>query len=320
MRMTTLTLPMLAVMALAPSIAAQDSSTGSRVRVIGRSPLRITDRDGQPRVWINGEEVTGRVQDVLFRRARLGVTVELVPSAETDSIGARIGAVTPGGPAAAAGIRSGDIITRLNGERLVGPRTTNPRDGESAPGARLIELAAKLGPGDTVTVEYSRDGRRTTTTLITADEPGAFAFTMRRDTFRLGDPMDGSIERMLTLPELRMERLFPDNDSRIRMFDTRPNIVVRQFGGPLADLELTPLNPDLATYFGTTEGILVIRAPETSRLGLKGGDVILNLDGRKPANPGALLRILRTYEPDEEITFEVLRLKKREKVTGTIGR
>ncbi len=316
MRMTTLTFPLLAVMALAPSIAAQDSSTGSRVRIIGRSPLRVTDRDGQPRVWINGEEVTGRVQDVLFRRARLGVTVELVPSAETDSIGARISAVTPGGPAARAGIRSGDIITRLNGERLVGPGTPNPRDGESAPGARLIELAAKLEPGDTVTVEYSRDGRRTTTSLVTATEPGAFAFSMGS----LGDSTRASVERMLTMPEFRMERLFPNDDSRIRMFETRPNIVFREFGGPLADLELTPLNPDLAAYFGTAEGILVIRVPEKSRLGLKGGDVILNLDGRKPTNPAALLRILRTYEPEEEITFEVLRLKKREKVTGTIGR
>ncbi len=319
MRMTTLTLPLLAVMALAPSLTAQDTSASSRIRIVGRSPLRITDRDGQPRVWINGEEVTGRVQDVLFRRARLGVTVELASSAEIDSIGARISAVTPGGPAAKSGIRSGDIITRLNGERLV-RSDARPRDGESAPGARLIELAAKLGPGDTVTVEYSRDGRRTTTTLVTADEPGAFAFSMLRDAFRLGGPMRGSIERMLTLPELRMEQLFPNDEFRGRVLESRPNIVFREFGGPLAALELTPLNPDLAAYFGTAEGILVIRAPEKSSLGLKGGDVILSLDSRKPANPGALLRILRTYAPDEEITFEVLRMKKRERVTGTIGR
>jgi S1-C subfamily serine protease len=310
--MSTLALPLLAIMALTPSLAAQDTSTRSRIRIIGR--------DGQPRIWIDGEEVTPRVQDVLLRRARLGVTVELVPSAETDTIGARISAVTPGGPAARAGIRSGDIITRLNGQRLVGPGTaTSPRDGESAPGARLIEIAAKLGPGDTVTVEYSRDGRRTTTSLVTANEPGAFAFTMR-DYVGANDSMRTSIERILTMPEFRMERLFPDDDSRTRMFETRPNIVFREFRGALADLELTTLNPDLAAYFGTAEGILVIRVPEKSPLGLKGGDVILNLDGRKPSSPGALLRILRTYEPEEEITFEVLRLKKRETVTGTIGR
>lgn len=312
MRMTKYTLPLLAAIALTPSLAAQDTSTGSRVRIVGRTPLRI----GESRVWINGEEMTDRVQDILLRRARLGVTVELIPSADTDSIGARISAVTPGGPAARAGIRSGDIITRLNGERLVGPGTANPREGESAPGARLIELAARLAPGDTVTVEYARDSRRTTTSLVTASEPGAFTFTMRRP----GDSTRNSIERILTMPEFRMERLFPDNDSRVRLLETRPNMVFREFGGPLADLELTSLNPDLGAYFGTTDGVLVIRAPEKGRLGLKGGDVILSVDGRKPTNPAALLRILRTYEPDEEITFDVLRLKKRDKVTGTIGR
>lgn len=311
MRITTITLPLLAILALTPSLAAQDTTAGSRIRILGR--------DGQPRIWIDGKEVTGRVQDVLLRRARLGVTVELVPSAETDTIGARISAVTPGGPAAKAGIRSGDIITRLNGERLVGPGTPNPRDGESAPGARLIELAAKLGPGDSVTVEYSRDGRRTTTSLVTASEPAAFAFTMR-DYARANDSLRGSIERVLTMPELRMDRLFPNDDIRVRMLETRPNAVFREFGGPLADLELSSLNPDLGAYFGTAEGILVIRVPEKSRLGLKAGDVILNLDGRKPSTPGGLLRILRTYEPEEEITFEVLRLKKRERVTGTVGR
>jgi len=307
MRMTNGTLPLIVAMALAPSLAAQDTSTGSRIRILGR--------DGQPRIWINGEEATGRLQDVLLRRARLGVTVELAPASETDSIGARISAVTPGGPAAKAGIRSGDIITRLNGERLVRPGARTP-NGESAPGAHLIELAARLGPGDTVSVEYARDGRRTTTSLVTADEPGAFAFSMQRP----GDSTRRSIERILTMPEFRMERLFPNDESRIRMLETRPNIVFREFGGPLADLELTPLNPDLAGYFGTTEGVLVIRSPERSSLGLKGGDVILSVDGRKPASPGTLLRILRTYAPDETITFDILRMKKREKVTGTIGR
>lgn len=312
MKMSAFALPLLAILALGPSLAAQDTSTRSRIRILGR--------DGQPRIWVDGEEVTPRVQDILLRRARLGVTVELVPSAETDTIGARISAVTPGGPASKAGIRSGDIITRLNGQRLVGPGTpTSSRDGESAPGARLIELAAKLEPGDSVTVEYVRDGRRTTTSLVTANEPGAFAFTLR-DYGRANDSMRGSIERILTMPELRMDRLFPNDDIRVRMLETRPDAVFREFGGPLADLELTSLNPDLGAYFGTAEGILVIRVPGKSRLGLKAGDVILNLDGRKPSSPGALLRILRTYEPDEEIAFEVLRLKKREKVTGTIGR
>ena len=38
-----------------------------------------------------------------------------------------------------------------------------------------------------------------------------------------------------------------------------------------------PLNPDLGSYFGATDGVLVINVPQGSTLGLKGGDVVLNV-------------------------------------------
>jgi S1-C subfamily serine protease len=88
------------------------------------------------------------------------------------------------------------------------------------------------------------------------------------------------------------------------------------FASPLADLELAPLNPDLGRYFGATEGILVISAPKDAELGLKGGDVVLSVDGRKPANPSHLLRIMRSYDRGESFKLEILRNGKRETVTG----
>ena len=86
----------------------------------------------------------------------------------------------------------------------------------------------------------------------------------------------------------------------------------------LGDLELAPLNADLGSYFGTTEGTLVIRVPEGSTLGLKGGDVILSVDGRKPSSPASLMRILRSYEAGESIKLEIIRQKKRETVAGKL--
>jgi S1-C subfamily serine protease len=91
------------------------------------------------------------------------------------------------------------------------------------------------------------------------------------------------------------------------------------YGSPLADLELAPLNSDLGRYFGATDGVLVISVPKESQLGLKGGDVVLTVDGRKPATPSQLLRILRSYESDETLKLEVLRNHKRETVTGHLG-
>ena len=74
---------------------------------------------GTPRaqIWINGEEVDP-MGWVANRRARLGVTLDMRAS-ENDSIGATISSVTPGGPAAKAGLRSGDIITKIDGKALV---------------------------------------------------------------------------------------------------------------------------------------------------------------------------------------------------------
>jgi S1-C subfamily serine protease len=90
-------------------------------------------------------------------------------------------------------------------------------------------------------------------------------------------------------------------------------------GGALAELELAPMNPQLGRYFGTNEGVLVIRAPSESKLRLKGGDVVLSVDGRTVASPAHLIRVLRSYEAGESFKVEVMRMKKRETVQGTIG-
>jgi S1-C subfamily serine protease len=59
--------------------------------------------------------------------------------------------VTPGTPAAAAGLREGDVIVRIN-EREV----RNLRD--------YGEVLRQLAPGDKVTVHFRRDGAVMTVT------------------------------------------------------------------------------------------------------------------------------------------------------------
>ena len=79
------------------------------------------------------------------------------------------------------------------------------------------------------------------------------------------------------------------------------------------------MNPELGEYFGTDEGVLVISSPADAGLGLKGGDVVLAVDGRKPAGPSHLLRILRSYESGESFKLDILRNRKRETVTARLG-
>ena len=60
--------------------------------------------------------------------------------------------------------------------------------------------------------------------------------------------------------------------------------------------------------------------PDSAPLGLKAGDVVLNVDGRKVSSPGQLMRILASYDSDEPIGLEVMRQKKRITLKGTFGR
>jgi S1-C subfamily serine protease len=46
---------------------------------------------------------------------------------------------------------------------------------------------------------------------------------------------------------------------------------------------------------------------------------VLAVDGRKPATPSQLLRILRSYERNESMKLDVLRDHKRETITGKLG-
>jgi hypothetical protein len=154
-------------------------------------------------------------------------------------------------------------------------------------------------------VDYRRGAERRTTSLVTdADQlvhvegrrlPAGMAF---RVSPRAMGAMPAFRSRPFELPAPAFE-LF--------------------LAGDLAELELAPLNADLGQYFGTGDGVLVISAPRDSRLGVRGGDVVLAVDGRKPDGPLHLLRILRSYDGGERFKLDILRSRKRESLTASLA-
>jgi hypothetical protein len=223
-------------------------------------------------------------------RGRIGVVVKTVPDAADDKLGARIEAVTPSAPAEKAGLKAGDIITRFNGTALGGVRSED--EDASGPGMKLIELARSLDPGDTVQVEYRRGSDSRKATLV-AEEVA------------WGGMPRGEMAEIPEMPEMghMLERL-----QGLRM---GPGEIALTMGDAWGGIELVSLNPDLGEYFGTREGVLVVRASEDSTLPLKGGDVIVAIGGRKPTSPMHAMRILRSYESGETVSIEVLRKQKR---------
>ena len=240
------------------------------------------------------------------RRARLGISVN-VRSRVTDSIGAYVNSVTPGGPAAKAGLKSGDIITRIDGTALVGGDLESAPD-QSAPGLRLIEQVARLQPNDTIAMEFRRGAIHRTVPLVTGDEPATGMFGPDGFALRINPdeaPGDESGEE-------RFRHRIGDPGAEGLPYGA----FTMTFNSPLADLELAPINPALGRYFGVASGVLVIDLPDSSPLGLKPGDVVLAVGGRVPSNPPHLIRILLSYDAGEEIRMDVMRMKRRESVTG----
>jgi S1-C subfamily serine protease len=83
-------------------------------------------------------------------------------------------------------------------------------------------------------------------------------------------------------------------------------------------MELVSLSPGLGRYFGTDEGLLIVRAPDNEEIGLEDGDVIRMIGTRKPNDPGHAMRILRSYEPGEELVIQILRETESREVRLTL--
>jgi putative serine protease PepD len=100
---------------------------------------------------------TGRVTHAFF-----GLQTVPIPPAAAAQAGAPGGlyvqAVTPGGPAARAGLQASDVITSVDGE----PATSN---------LQLQELTLTKKPGDTVSIGYSRAGQSATATVTLGAQP-----------------------------------------------------------------------------------------------------------------------------------------------------
>jgi hypothetical protein len=203
-------------------------------------------------------------------RARLGIFLE-EQGGRSDSAGARVRGVVPEGPADKAGLERGDLLLRFNGTALGGTQ-------------KLLELAHRLEPGDTVKLEYRRGSETRTATVVADRMRPRFAMMFNR----MGGKGWGDGGNMM----------FMRSHSR-------------------AGLALVQMSRDLGEYFGTSEGLLVVKPPVDSASPLKAGDVILAIDGRKPQSVEHGLKILGSYAPGEKAKLDVMRKRQRTSLSWT---
>lgn len=210
------------------------------------------------------------------RRAVLGIQIDDDPGKQ----GARVLSVSPGGPAAEAGLRGNDIIIALDGEDL--PDTNADRV--------LVTKMRQVKPEQKVKVRVLRDGKKSDYVLVA--RPMDRMFNVRLP--HMGDmgPMGevaGIGGALHTAPLVHHFRFWP---------------------GEFEGLELATITPKLGAYFGVTEGVLVVQAPKEGAFKLEDGDVLQSIDGRKPDDGPHALRILRSYSSGEKLNLTVLRQRK----------
>jgi len=227
-------------------------------------------------------EIERRIQIVGDDRPRLGVNI-----GDDDSNGPVEGVlvvgVTPGSAAEDAGLRSGDVITSINGEAM-------SADEAEAAMQLILEFMEGVEEGDILDVEYLREGKVGTVEVEPRPvQEQVFAFR--------GFPRDFS------MPDVHVAPNVVENFNH--------NLAFAWSGNVWSDMELVELNEGLGKYFGADSGVLVVSAPDSPALQLEDGDVIRKIDDREPTSVRHAMRILGSYQAGETLQIEILREKKQ---------
>ena len=302
---------------------------------------------GGPEPVVAQEDREDAAAELRAKRYRLGLLHW--PSAN----GVDVATVLMHGPGYEAGIRRGDRIVSVNGHPLDEPVADEDErelpEGLSRSQARLGWLVDEIPADESFEVGVERDGESLTFTVEPGDYPMApwetewwssgvyeslaeaaraqesLAEQLRDAMGRVnvrGQPhefefgwvaprvyIDGlPTERELLEPQVELLSALDYGDWWRDRF--------HHLGGNL--LELTQLNPELGAYFGTEEGILVLDVEEDGTLGLRPGDVVVEIGGRKVDDVSDMRRILRSYEEDEAVDFGIWRDGARATAVGTI--
>ena len=218
-------------------------------------------------------------------RAVLGVMLsDEMENGETR--GARLLAVTPGSGADKAGLKAGDLVIALNGQSIAAERGD-----DHTPQRKVHDVMRKLKAGDTVKVDYERDGKRAQTTVTT-------------------QPPDRDLGLMSAMESVK-PLLNPEE------MDRRMMQGMWWRGHPMG-FELAKLDEDLASYFKTKEGVLVVKAPKSSALTLKGGDVIQKVNGEAVSDPMEVMDKLRDMDREKPVKLSVVRQGRKMELEGKV--
>lgn len=196
-----------------------------KVRVVVEPKVKVVVPAGERRVivrpgseptvweWRDGDELT------MLGRGFIGLELtELTSDLRTHfgvgDTGVLVGRVEPGGPAAKAGVKVGDILTAVDGEGV----------GSSMEVGRLVRSKKE---GEVVALEVSRDGRMQNLTATIAErdrrsvDMGPMIWKMKKPGAGVHPELADKIERELGPAMERLGTLLDDPEMKDRLIRLR---------------------------------------------------------------------------------------------------
>ena len=94
--------------------------------------------------------------------------------------------------------------------------------------------------------------------------------------------------------------------------------------GGYMGIQMQDLNKDLGEYFGIKDGqgVLIVKVVKDSpaeKAGLKAGDVILELDGKKMTGSSKVSKVVSAYEKGDKVDLKIVRHKKKKVLKVELG-
>ena len=219
----------------------------------------------------------------------LGIGVQDVDSARARELklkeerGVEVTAVEEDSPAAQAGMRKGDVVLEMNGQRVEGVE-------------QFVRMVREVPVGRDAKLNVSRGG----------DPQTLVAKMAQRKSWTING------ERGMVMPAIPM----PPN---IRAMDI-PRAYVSWRNGALG-VEAEALKGSLAEFFGVKQGVLVrsvTKGSPADKAGLKAGDVIVKVNDKAVDSPSDIAAIARERNDRKSLNLVIVREKREQPVTVTL--
>lgn len=213
--------------------------------------------------------------------------------------GVAVEKVVENSPAAAAGLKDGDVIVRFNGEEVTSAR-------------KLTRLINEVAADHQAKITILRNGREQDVTATLAKRP---APKFADGDFKMRTPMPpmAPMPNLKDFPRVEIPQIYgvPDGEGR--------SFVWRAGEGRMIGIGVMPLTKQLAEHFGVASGVMINNVRENSpaaKAGLKAGDIITECEGKAVKREIDLIRsINEKKEGNVQLTF--VRNGNRQTITVT---